>query len=110
MMTQQTLSAYPVGRDWCAEHPAAAANIRQWCGTDNDRGPNGRIATYMERLLRDPVKYDLVARNGRIYGSDRNDWPHISRYIEEAYELRFTKRRATCDAGATAATPRVVGA
>lgn len=108
MSAQQTLSAYPIGRDWCSEHPAAAAAIRQWCAADNERGLDGRIATYMERLLREPSRYGLVAGNGRIYGSNRNDWPHISRYVEEAFGYSFTKRKASCDRQATHATPGTV--
>ena len=110
-MTQDTLFAtydidqlrvakvlYPIAGQWHAEHPTAGDHIATRALEEQAAGRAARISKLMEEMLDEPVKYDLVAKNGRVYGSNRNVWPELSLYFEMLTGAPFTHRPSKASA------------
>lgn len=101
MNAQLTLIEDPLGyahcAEWCAKHPEATRFIVHTAKCVNKTGRKARISECMELCLADPAKYGMVAGGGRVYGSDRNMWPQLSRYLEATRGVEFTKRRSKFD-------------
>jgi len=103
---QATLTAFPIGGDWCDAHPEAAKFARHVAWQHNALGkPCSFRIKVVPGLLYRAEEFGLL-RNGEPYAVDHNDIPWIEAYLHEQYGCIFTRRRATCDAGQyTHATP-----
>ena len=102
-----TLSAYPLGGEWCDAHPRATTYIVSRCRVDNARGRKGRLQQYIEEMRMTPQDFDLTtARNG-VYGFDHRLRSEVARHIASVYCCDFAVRKATCDHAGTHATPPV---